>query len=57
MTPPALYIVAAALFGLCIGSFLNVVIYRLRWGSRWRRRRRGAARAGIRCDGSTTFRC
>jgi len=29
MTPPALYIVAAALFGLCIGSFLNVVIYRL----------------------------
>ena len=32
MTPPALYIVAAALFGLCIGSFLNVVIYRLPLG-------------------------
>lgn len=32
MTPPAFYIVAAALFGLCIGSFLNVVIYRLPLG-------------------------
>jgi leader peptidase (prepilin peptidase)/N-methyltransferase len=32
MTPPALYIVAAALFGLCIGSFLNVAIYRLPLG-------------------------
>jgi leader peptidase (prepilin peptidase)/N-methyltransferase len=32
MTPPALYIVAAAVFGLCIGSFLNVVIYRLPLG-------------------------
>ena len=32
MTPEILPIVAAALFGLCVGSFLNVVIYRLPLG-------------------------
>jgi leader peptidase (prepilin peptidase) / N-methyltransferase len=32
MTPATLTLVAAALFGLCIGSFLNVVIYRLPLG-------------------------
>ncbi len=32
MTPETLAIVAAAMFGLCIGSFLNVVIYRLPLG-------------------------
>lgn len=29
MIPDAFYLVAAALYGLCVGSFLNVVIYRL----------------------------
>ena len=32
MTPDTGYLVAAGLFGLCIGSFLNVVIYRLPLG-------------------------
>jgi leader peptidase (prepilin peptidase)/N-methyltransferase len=32
MTPATLSLVAAGLFGLCIGSFLNVVIYRLPLG-------------------------
>jgi len=32
MTPPTVYLVAAGVFGLCIGSFLNVVIYRLPLG-------------------------
>jgi len=32
MTPLTFYMVAAGMFGLCIGSFLNVVIYRLPLG-------------------------
>jgi leader peptidase (prepilin peptidase) / N-methyltransferase len=32
MSEPQLYLAAAALFGLCVGSFLNVVIYRLPLG-------------------------
>jgi leader peptidase (prepilin peptidase) / N-methyltransferase len=32
MSAPLLYLVAAGLYGLCIGSFLNVVIYRLPLG-------------------------
>jgi hypothetical protein len=46
-----------AIFGLMIGSFLNVCISRSRRGSRSSRRRRVARRAGSPSPGATTSPC
>ena len=43
-------------FGACTGSFLNVVVYRLRRGKAFRIRARAARPAGIRSAGITTCR-